>query len=79
MRILISDGGVAGLTLANFLHRYGFVPVLVEQAAGMCRDRYAINFFGTGYDVAERMNRPAALAIWRRQPLAEAGVAPLQR
>jgi 2-polyprenyl-6-methoxyphenol hydroxylase-like FAD-dependent oxidoreductase len=55
MRMLISGGGVAGLTLANFLHRYGFEPVVVEQAAGMRRDGYAIDFFGTGYDVAERM------------------------
>jgi len=61
MRMLISGGGVAGLTLANWLHRYGFEPVVIEQAAGMRRDGYAIDFFGTGYDVAERMGLIARL------------------
>ncbi len=55
MRVLISGGGIAGLTLANFLHRYGFEPVVIEQAGAMRSDGYAIDFFGTGYDVAERM------------------------
>lgn len=35
MRVLISGGGIAGLTLAYWLHQYD------------------IDFFGTGYDVAE--------------------------
>jgi 2-polyprenyl-6-methoxyphenol hydroxylase-like FAD-dependent oxidoreductase len=39
MRMLISGDGVAGLTLANFLHRYGFEPVVIEQAAGVRRYR----------------------------------------
>jgi 2-polyprenyl-6-methoxyphenol hydroxylase-like FAD-dependent oxidoreductase len=55
MRILISGGGIAGLTLAYWLHRYGMEPVVIEQAGGMRSDGYAIDFFGTGYDVAERM------------------------
>lgn len=55
MRILISEGGIAGLTLAYWLHRYSFEPVAIEQADGIRRDGYALDFFGTGYDVAERM------------------------
>ncbi len=55
MRVLISGGGIAGLTLANFLHRYGMEPIVIEQAGERRRDGYAIDFFGTGYDVAERM------------------------
>ncbi len=55
MRVLISGGGIAGLTLAYWLHRYGFEPVVIEQAGAIRRDGYAIDFFGTGYDVAERM------------------------
>ncbi len=55
MRVLISGGGIAGLTLAYWLHRYGIVPVVIEQADGIRSDGYAIDFFGTGYDVAERM------------------------
>jgi 2-polyprenyl-6-methoxyphenol hydroxylase-like FAD-dependent oxidoreductase len=55
VRVLISGGGIAGLTLAYWLHQYGIVPVIIEQAGGIRRDGYAIDFFGTGYDVAERM------------------------
>ncbi len=55
MRVLISGGGIAGLTLAYWLRRYGFEPVVIEQAGGIRRDGYSIDFFGTGYDVAERM------------------------
>ena len=52
---LISGGGIAGLTLAYWLHRYAISSVVIEQADHLRRDGYAIDFFGTGYDVAERM------------------------
>ena len=55
MKILISGGGLAGLTLAYWLHQYGFTPVVIEQAAGQRRDGYGLDFFGSGYDVAEKM------------------------
>lgn len=55
MRVLISGGGIAGLTLANFLHYYGISSVIIEQAAGIRHDGYGLDFYGTGYDVAERM------------------------
>jgi 2-polyprenyl-6-methoxyphenol hydroxylase-like FAD-dependent oxidoreductase len=55
MRVLMSGGGIAGLTLAYWLHQYGFEPIVIEQADGIRRDGYALDFFGTGYDVAERM------------------------
>jgi 2-polyprenyl-6-methoxyphenol hydroxylase-like FAD-dependent oxidoreductase len=61
MRILITGGGIAGLTLAYWLRRYGFEPVVIEQADGIRRDGYAIDFFGSGYDVAERMGLIARL------------------
>ncbi len=61
MRILISGGGIAGLTLAYWLQQYGCVPVVIEQAEGVRRDGYAIDFFGTGYEVAERMDLIARL------------------
>lgn len=56
MRVLISGGGIAGLTLAYWLHRYAISSVVIEQADHLRRDGYAIDFFGTGYDVAERMD-----------------------
>lgn len=55
MRVLISGGGIAGLTLANRLHQHGIESVIIEQAADLRQDGYAIDFFGTGYEVAERM------------------------
>ncbi|HEY7350639.1 MAG TPA: FAD-dependent monooxygenase [Ktedonobacterales bacterium] len=55
MRVLISGGGIAGLTLAYWLHQYAIPAVVIEQATGLRRDGYAIDFFGTGYDVARRM------------------------
>jgi 2-polyprenyl-6-methoxyphenol hydroxylase-like FAD-dependent oxidoreductase len=56
MRVLISGGGIAGLTLANFLHHYGIPSVVIERTNTIRRDGYAIDFLGTGYDVAERMS-----------------------
>lgn len=55
MRVLISGGGIAGLTLAYWLHQYQIPSVIIEQANDIRRDGYAIDFLGTGYDVAERM------------------------
>lgn len=55
MRVLISGGGLAGMTLAYWLQRYGVEPVVIEQADDLRRDGYAIDFFGAGYDVAARM------------------------
>jgi len=64
MRVLISGGGIAGLTLAYWLNQYDISPVVIEQATGIRRDGYGIDFYGTGYDVAERMD-----LIERLQPL----------
>lgn len=55
LRILISGGGLAGLTLAYWLQQDGHSPVVIEKASSFRRDGYGIDFFGTGYDVAERM------------------------
>jgi 2-polyprenyl-6-methoxyphenol hydroxylase-like FAD-dependent oxidoreductase len=55
MGVLISGGGIAGLTLTNMLHRHGIASVVIERAADLRQDGYALDFFGTGYEVAERM------------------------
>ncbi len=55
MRVLISGGGIAGLTLAYWLHRYAIPSVVIEQARDIRHDGYGIDFYGAGYDVDERM------------------------
>jgi 2-polyprenyl-6-methoxyphenol hydroxylase-like FAD-dependent oxidoreductase len=54
-RILISGGGIAGLTFAIELARRGFEPTVIEREPGLRREGYMMDFFGTGWDVAERM------------------------
>jgi 2-polyprenyl-6-methoxyphenol hydroxylase-like FAD-dependent oxidoreductase len=55
MRVLISGGGIAGLTLAYWLHQYGIASVVIEQAQTMRREGHGIDFLGISYDVASRM------------------------
>jgi 2-polyprenyl-6-methoxyphenol hydroxylase-like FAD-dependent oxidoreductase len=55
MRVLISGGGIAGLTLAHFLFRHGIASVVIERAPDLRQEGYALDFFGIGYEVAERM------------------------
>lgn len=55
MRVLISGGGIAGLTLAYWLQQYTIPAVVIERANEIRHDGYAIDFLGTGYDVASRM------------------------
>lgn len=44
-----------GPTLAYWLLLYGFEPVVVEEAARPRTGGYIVDFWGKGYDVAERM------------------------
>lgn len=53
--ILISGAGIAGPSLAYWLHKYGFNPVVVEQAPRPREGGYLVDFRGTGIKVAERM------------------------
>lgn len=62
MRVLISGGGIAGLTLAYWLHRYHIDVVVIERAERIRHDGYGLDFYGTGYDVAERMGLLERLA-----------------
>ena len=55
MRIAINGCGVAGPTVAWWLRHYGHEPVLFERANHVRSGGYLIDFWGTGYDVAERM------------------------
>lgn len=53
--VLISGAGIAGPTLAYWLKAAGFAPTLVESAAALRSGGYVIDFWGLGYDIAERM------------------------
>jgi 2-polyprenyl-6-methoxyphenol hydroxylase-like FAD-dependent oxidoreductase len=53
--ILISGAGIAGPALAYWLLRHGFAPTIVERAPALRTGGYMIDFWGVGYDVAERM------------------------
>lgn len=53
--ILISGLGIAGPTLAYWLQKRGFRPVLLERTPAPRRGGYIIDFWGVGYDVADRM------------------------
>jgi 2-polyprenyl-6-methoxyphenol hydroxylase-like FAD-dependent oxidoreductase len=53
--VLISGIGIGGPTLAFWLKSAGFVPTLVERAPALRSGGYVIDFWGLGYDIAERM------------------------
>ena len=53
--VLISGAGIAGTTLAYWLKKFGFAPTIVEQAPKLREGGYAIDFWGAGFDVAEKM------------------------
>jgi 2-polyprenyl-6-methoxyphenol hydroxylase-like FAD-dependent oxidoreductase len=55
VRVLIVGAGIAGPTLAYWLLRAGHQPTLVERAAELRPDGYLVDFWGAGFDVAERM------------------------
>ena len=53
--ILISGAGIAGLTLAWWLKKFGFDPTIVERSPKLREGGYAIDFWGAGFDVSEKM------------------------
>jgi 2-polyprenyl-6-methoxyphenol hydroxylase-like FAD-dependent oxidoreductase len=53
--VLISGIGIAGPTLAYWLAENGFESTLVERAPQLRASGYVIDFWGVGYDIAERM------------------------
>lgn len=55
MSVLISGAGIAGPTLAYWLSVYGIESTLVERAPALRSGGYAIDFWGLGFDIAERM------------------------
>ncbi|MBO6717751.1 MAG: FAD-binding domain [Rhizobiaceae bacterium] len=55
MKIAINGAGIAGPCLAWWLAGHGHEPVLIEKAPAPRSGGYIIDFWGLGYDIAERM------------------------
>lgn len=55
MRILIAGAGIAGPTLAYWLQHAGYEVTLVEKAPQLRQGGYLVDFWGAGFDVAEKM------------------------
>jgi 2-polyprenyl-6-methoxyphenol hydroxylase-like FAD-dependent oxidoreductase len=55
MRIVINGVGIAGPTLAYWLRKSGHEVLLVEEAPQLRRGGYIIDFWGLGYDLADKM------------------------
>lgn len=55
MKILISGAGIAGPTLAYWLTHYGLTPTLVETSFTLRTGGYVIDFWGAGFEIADRM------------------------
>jgi 2-polyprenyl-6-methoxyphenol hydroxylase-like FAD-dependent oxidoreductase len=55
MRVVINGAGIAGPTLAYWLREARHDVLLVEAAPELRRGGYALDFWGAGYDVAEKM------------------------
>jgi 2-polyprenyl-6-methoxyphenol hydroxylase-like FAD-dependent oxidoreductase len=61
MEVLIVGAGIAGPTLAYWLDRLGHRPTLVERAPAPRTGGHLVDFWGAGFDVAERMGTVAEL------------------
>ena len=55
MRVLISGAGIAGPTLAYWLRHFGMEATIVEKAPQLRTGGYIIDFWGLGFDIADRM------------------------
>jgi 2-polyprenyl-6-methoxyphenol hydroxylase-like FAD-dependent oxidoreductase len=53
--VLICGAGISGPTLAFWLQAAGFRPTLVENASALRTGGYVIDFWGLGYDIADRL------------------------
>ena len=71
MKVLVVGAGIAGPTLAYWLLRGGHEPTLLEHAHELRRGGHLVDFWGAGFDVAERMGIVPALGQ-RGHRLAEA-------
>jgi 2-polyprenyl-6-methoxyphenol hydroxylase-like FAD-dependent oxidoreductase len=59
--VLISGAGIGGPALAFWLKAAGYEPTLIERASTLRGGGYVIDFWGLGYDIAERMGLGAEI------------------
>ena len=62
MKVLISGAGIAGPTLAYWLAHYGLKPTIIEAAPRLRTGGYIIDFWGAGFDIADRMGLLAEIS-----------------
>jgi 2-polyprenyl-6-methoxyphenol hydroxylase-like FAD-dependent oxidoreductase len=55
MKVLVSGAGIAGPCVAYWLERGGHEVTLVERAPAFRTGGYVVDFWGAGFDIAERM------------------------
>jgi 2-polyprenyl-6-methoxyphenol hydroxylase-like FAD-dependent oxidoreductase len=55
VRIAINGTGIAGPTLAYWLRKSGHEVLLIEESPQLRSGGYVIDFWGIGYDIAEKM------------------------
>jgi 2-polyprenyl-6-methoxyphenol hydroxylase-like FAD-dependent oxidoreductase len=55
MKIAVNGVGIDGPAVAYWLHRSGHEVLLVEKSPQLRRGGYIIDFWGVGYDIAEKM------------------------
>lgn len=61
MKIAINGCGIGGPALAWWLKKYGFEPVIFEKSAALRSGGYIIDFWGSGFDIVEKMGILPAL------------------
>jgi len=55
MQVIINGAGIAGPTLAFWLRKCGHEALIIEESPQLRSGGYAIDFWGVGYDIAEKM------------------------
>jgi 2-polyprenyl-6-methoxyphenol hydroxylase-like FAD-dependent oxidoreductase len=61
VRVAIYGTGIAGPTHAYWLRQFGHDPVLFEKAPELRSGGYVIDFWGLGFEIADRMGLVPAL------------------
>lgn len=67
LQVLVVGAGIAGLTTAYWLRRAGHHVRVIERAARPRAEGFMIDFYGTGYTVAEEMGIIPALRTIHRE------------